>query len=93
MSDIVDRYIRMSYDMGQAKSILQIEKKKGDKSATVNPATKDGLQAKCQICQSEHSAKDCPCFKDLLKKYAVRRGDLLPGLPEKDGKEEESKTM
>ncbi len=60
MSDIVVRYVRISDAMGQAKSNPQIEKKKGDKSETANPATKDGLQVKCQICQSEHSAKDCP---------------------------------
>ncbi len=63
MSDIVDRYVHISDAMGHAKSSPQIEKKMGDKPATSNPATKDGLQAKCQICQSEHSAKDCPLFK------------------------------
>jgi hypothetical protein len=63
MSDLVDRYVRISDAMGQAKSNPQIEKKKSDKSATVNPATKDDLQVKCQIYQSEHSAKYCQLFK------------------------------
>ncbi len=63
ISDIVDRYVRKSDVMGQAKSNPQIEKKKGDKSATANPATNDGLQVKCQICQLQHAAKDSPHFR------------------------------
>jgi hypothetical protein len=86
MSDIVDRYVRISDAIGQAKSSPQIEKKKGDKPATANPATKDGLQVQCQLCRSEHSAIDCPLHRDLQKKSAVRRGDLLPGPPDKDDK-------
>ncbi len=86
MSDIVDRYVRINDAIGQAKSSPQIEKKKGDKPATANPATKDGLQVKCQLCRSEHSAIDCPLYRDLQKKSAVRRGDLLPGPLDKDGK-------
>jgi hypothetical protein len=87
MSDIMDRYIRISDAIGQAKSSPQIKKKRVTKPATANPATKDGLQVKCQICRSEHFAIDCPLYKDLQKKSAVRRGDLLPGPPDKDGKQ------
>jgi hypothetical protein len=91
MSNIVDRFVRISDAMGQAKSNPQIEKKKDDKPATANPATKDGLQVKCQICQSEHSAKDCPRFRDLEKKSASRRGELFPGPPDKECKRRGSK--
>ena len=48
MSDIVDGYVRIGDAMGQAESNPHIEKKKGDKSATSNPATKDCLQVNCQ---------------------------------------------
>jgi hypothetical protein len=82
--------------MGQAKSNPQIERKRCYKSVAVNPATKvQGWLAKvkCQICQLEDSAKDCPYFKDSLnlKKSSVRRGNLFPGPPDKDGKRRLSK--
>ncbi len=42
--DIVDKYVRLTDTTGPAKSSPQPEKKKGDKSATANPAFKTVLQ-------------------------------------------------
>ena len=50
MLDIVDRYVHLQETIGPAKETPQTEKKKGDKSATANPAIKDGMSVKCQIC-------------------------------------------
>ncbi len=54
--------------MGPAKCELTSDKqsdgkdgkKKGDKSATANPALKDGLKPVCLICRMEHGALQCP---------------------------------
>ena len=58
MIDIVDRYVRLTDARGPAKGSPQPETKKGDKSATANPAFKDGIAIQCQICGNKHNAKD-----------------------------------
>jgi hypothetical protein len=52
-----------------------------DKSATANPAFKDDFSIQCHIYGNEHSAKDCPAYKEKtnLNKDAVKRGEVLPG--------------
>jgi hypothetical protein len=67
-------------------------KKKGDKSATANPAFKDGLKPVCQICGMEHEALQCPKFETMLKQCAAKRGELFPSLSDKDGKGKGAKT-
>ena len=49
-------------------------KKRGDKSATVNPALRDGSEGsvECQPCSLEHSVTDCPMFYELKKQSAAR---------------------
>ena len=82
----VDRFVRLQEAVGPTKSNSLSEKKKGDKSATANPAFKDGIAIQCQICGNEHSAKDCPAFKEKTKKDAVKRGELFPGQTDQSGK-------
>jgi hypothetical protein len=61
--DIVDRHIRSNEAIGPAKcgptsdtqSDFKDGKNEGDKSATVNPAFKDGLKPVSQICGTEQS--------------------------------------
>jgi hypothetical protein len=84
MSDVVDRYIRISDAMGQAKSTPSTEKKKGEKSTSANPAIRDDAQVRCQICQLEHTARDCPQYQNMLKQASTKRGDLFPGQSNKE---------
>eukprot|EP00291_Cryptomonas_curvata_P021451 CAMPEP_0172166326 /NCGR_PEP_ID=MMETSP1050-20130122/8919_1 /TAXON_ID=233186 /ORGANISM="Cryptomonas curvata, Strain CCAP979/52" /LENGTH=1009 /DNA_ID=CAMNT_0012836923 /DNA_START=133 /DNA_END=3159 /DNA_ORIENTATION=+ len=86
MLDIVDRYVQVEETVGAAKVNPQPDKKKGDKSVTANPAFQNGTAVQCQICGSEHSAKDCPQVKEALKQSAIKRGNLLPDQLGKDGK-------
>ena len=100
LSKIIEHHNRMK-QIGPAKcdsaTVKQSDgkdsKKKGDKSATANPALKSDIESsiKCQICSLEHSAKDCPMFYELKKQSAARRGELLPGRPDKDSKRKGSK--
>ena len=101
MKAIVERQSRINDAMGPAKCTLQMDKqgdskdgkKKGDKSATANPAFKDGIAGslKCQLCSLDHSATDCPTFQELRKQSATKRGELLPGKSDKDGKRKGAK--
>ena len=91
MIDVVDRYICINDAMGPVKSQQSDKqgdekdsKKKGDKSALLNPALKSGSII-CQICQLEHSVINCPLVKELENQSAVRRGELFPGKSDKDG--------
>ena len=100
LSKIIEHHNRMK-QIGPAKcdsaTVKQGDgkdsKKKGDKSATANPALKSdiGSPIKCQICSLEHSAKDCPMFYELKKQSTTRRGELFPGRPDKDGKRKGAK--
>ncbi len=74
---------------GDSKDI----KKRGDKSATVNPALRDSStgSVKCQFCSFEHSATDCPMFYELKKQSAARRREFFPGRPDKDVKRKGAK--
>ena len=56
MLDIVDRYVHLQETIGPAKETPQPDKKKGEKSATANPAVMNGAKVQCQICGSEHNA-------------------------------------
>ena len=100
MIDVVDRYIRINDAMRPVKSQQSDKqgdekdsKKKGDKSALVNPALKSGNEGSiiCQICLLEHSAINCPLVKELRNQSAVRRGELFPGKSDKDGKKKGAK--
>jgi hypothetical protein len=68
MIAIVDRYVLLTYAMGPAIGSPQPEKKKVHKSATANPAFKDGVAIQCQICSNEHSAKDGLAFTEKTKR-------------------------
>ena len=72
---------------------MTLIKKRGDKSATANPALRDDSagSVKCQLCSLEHSATDCPMFYELKKQSATRRGEFFPGRPDKDGKRKGAK--
>jgi hypothetical protein len=83
----VNRLVRMKEAAGPTKSNSQSEKIAGDKSATTNPAFKDGVRILCQICGSKHSAKDCPEVHEALKPSKIRRGKFLPGQSDQDSKQ------
>ena len=86
MNAIVDRYARLQEAVGPAKVNPQPDKKKGEKSATANPAVMNGAKVQCQICGSEHNATECPQVKEALKQAAFKRGQLFPSQSDKDSK-------
>ena len=99
LSKIIEHHNRMK-QIGPAKcdsptdksSEGKDSKKKSDKQ-TANPAFRSGAEGSitCQICSSEHSAKECPLFFELKKQSAIRRGELFPGKSDKDGKRKGTK--
>ena len=81
LSKVIEHHNRMK-QIGPAKCDSALDKqsdgkdnkKKGDKSATANPALKGGNESstKCQLCSLEHSALDCPMFYELKKQSQAR---------------------